>query len=498
MSKTTELLTALVNDEQIEDFEPRSRMEAYLKNCCLACGCDGLPEPISETDKLLFALAEKVAGGGSGGGTSNPVIHALEVTENGTYEAPNGVDGYSPVTVNVAAGGGSGGSGVPEKDVNFYDYDGTCLYAYTVAEAQEMSELPALPEREGLICQGWNYDLDSIKSSNGKVTVGATYTTDDGTTRIYIHLEEGRTSPMLGVCPNGTVTVDWGDGTEPDTLTGTSTTGVQWTPNHEYAMPGDYLITLTVEGTMALYGTSSTNANAAILRQTAAGDSRNKVYQNAVRKIELGDGVTGIGIYALAECASLRSITIPNSVTSIGNQAFRRCRAIKFVVIPNSGKTELGGSVLYECSSLVSASFPCGIQTIPENSFYMCYSLSFFAIPNGVVIIGYNAFANCKALSSVTIPNSVATVGPTAFDETHALSYVLFPKSVTTINQNAFADCGAKVFDFTQHTEVPTISEVSAFSNTSSDREFRVPAALYDEWIAATNWATYASYIKAV
>lgn len=42
-----------------------------------------------------------------GGGA--PVIEALSVTANGTYTAPSGVDGYSPVTVNV-----SGGSAVVE------------------------------------------------------------------------------------------------------------------------------------------------------------------------------------------------------------------------------------------------------------------------------------------------------------------------------------------------------------------------------------------------
>jgi hypothetical protein len=34
-----------------------------------------------------------------GGGA--PVIESLSVTTNGTYTAPSGVDGYSPVTVNV-------------------------------------------------------------------------------------------------------------------------------------------------------------------------------------------------------------------------------------------------------------------------------------------------------------------------------------------------------------------------------------------------------------
>lgn len=39
---------------------------------------------------------------------STPVINPLSVTANGTYTAPSGVDGYSPVTVNVPTGGGGG------------------------------------------------------------------------------------------------------------------------------------------------------------------------------------------------------------------------------------------------------------------------------------------------------------------------------------------------------------------------------------------------------
>ena len=41
---------------------------------------------------------------GGGGGTPN--IQSLSVTSNGTYTASGGVDGYSPVTVNVSGGGG--------------------------------------------------------------------------------------------------------------------------------------------------------------------------------------------------------------------------------------------------------------------------------------------------------------------------------------------------------------------------------------------------------
>ena len=39
--------------------------------------------------------------------TTQPTIQSLSITENGTYTAPTGVDGYSPITVNVESSGGA-------------------------------------------------------------------------------------------------------------------------------------------------------------------------------------------------------------------------------------------------------------------------------------------------------------------------------------------------------------------------------------------------------
>lgn len=49
----------------------------------------------------IQALIDKANALPEAGGSAEPVIEALEITENGTYTAPNGVDGYSPVRVNV-------------------------------------------------------------------------------------------------------------------------------------------------------------------------------------------------------------------------------------------------------------------------------------------------------------------------------------------------------------------------------------------------------------
>ena len=437
-------------------------------------------------------------------------------TKGGTTDTLTFPDGFVSAIGNL----GSGGT-VQPKDVNFIDYDGTLLHSFTAAEAAALTALPPLPSHDGLTCQGWNWSLADIKALGRAVTVGAMYITDDGKTRIYIHLEEGRTSPMLGCCPNGTVTVDWGDGTTPDTLTGTSTDAVKWTPTHNYAAPGDYVIKLTVSGSMGFYGAGNGNQNSGILRYSSAADARNRVYQNAIQKIETGNGVTSIGNYAFNYCYSLSSITIPSGVTSIGdyafnycyslsgitipsgvtsieNKAFLYCRTLSSIAIPNS-VTSIGGDAVNGCYSLSGITIPSGVTSIGGSAFNSCSSLSSITIPSGVTSIGDNAFNYCYSLSGITIPSGVTSIGNYAFDSCYSLSGIIIPNSVTSIGNKAFSSCsGVKFYDFTAATAVPTLANTTVFYKIAADCEIRVPASLVDTWKAATNWASYADHIVGV
>lgn len=66
---------------------------------------DAIREKTGKTNKFtLDEMPNEIASietGGGGTTPANPIIEPLEVTVNGTYIAPNGVDGYSPIDVNV-------------------------------------------------------------------------------------------------------------------------------------------------------------------------------------------------------------------------------------------------------------------------------------------------------------------------------------------------------------------------------------------------------------
>ena len=296
---------------------------------------------------MMFDIISYIMGytSGKSAGSSVVTVSPLSVTDNGTYTAPSG-EAYSPVTVNVSGGGQPSAS---PNAVNFIDYDGTILYGYSETDALSLAELPANPTHSGLNAQGWNWTLAQIKARlsampGAPVLVGQKYITDDGKTRIYCHFETGRLAPYLGLGVNGTVTVDWGDGTDTDTLTGTLlTTAI--TVQHVFPIAGDYTITLTpTSGSFEFFGMGNITH---ILKKNTNTDNLSHVYANAIQRIEMGENAS-IGGSAFSDCSSLASITIPDGVTSIDDSAFYNCSSLASITIPD-GVTSIGGYAFQGC-----------------------------------------------------------------------------------------------------------------------------------------------------
>lgn len=153
-------------------------------------------------------------------------------------------------------------------------------------------------------------------------------------------------------------------------------------------------------------------------------------YKNEIKRVEIHDGVTGIGDCAFQYCYSLTSIIIPNSITSIGQDAFDSCTSLTSVVIPDS-VTSIGNYAFEHCTNLTNVTIPHSVTSIGRGTFSRCRGLTSITIPNSVTVIGGDdnigngAFEDCSGLKSITIPNSVTSIEYRAFYGCSGVEYLL-------------------------------------------------------------------------
>lgn len=371
---------------------------------------------------------------------------------------------------------GSDISGESLGDVNYIDYDGTILYSYTAAQFIKLTAHPTAPTRAGLVFQEWNWPfadaLEYVKTY-GCCDIGATYTTNDGKTRLYIRIDsEDRLDITLNFKQTvafGT-SVDWGEGNGNHT---TETINAITSLSNSYEKVGDYIITITVaDGCEVILG-----GNAAARPLFSLTNNYGRAYANILRKVEIGNGITGLSAYAFYYSYSLSSVTLPNTLNTFGNSVFRECRSIKHLSIPYQ-ISNLGTHVCYSDDSIQTISLPPTITSMPSN-----------------------AFINCFAFRRVVIPPLVITIAGSSLRALYCVTKMVFPNVVNSIAANSFTNNHSTlVLDFSHHTSiVPTLENVNALSGMdTSNLKILVPSKKRAAWVTATNWSSFSANIIGV
>ena len=201
----------------------------------------------------------------------------------------------------------TGGGSVEKKDVNFYDWEGTLLFGYSVEEVQEMTSLPApdtspnyqTVDHDLLTFQEWNWSFANIKTwvqnhSNQSLGVGAIYTTTDLQNHNY-----------------------WGN------------------PRLD-------------------------TANTIIMQKRRTASIGNDTFRNcySLTQINIPDGVTNIGNTAFSDCYSLCDILLESKPTLVDTSAFSNLPTIYRIYVPRENlswsETATNWSTIYTQGHIVA------------------------------------------------------------------------------------------------------------------------------------------------
>jgi hypothetical protein len=397
------------------------------------------------------------------------------------------IDEYADFVDSIQTGGGGG---EVEKDVYFYDYDGTLVDSYTASEFLELTEMPAQPTHTGLVAEGWNWNLTDAKeyvTTYGGVIIGGMYNTSTGGTRIYITIDNDTLSPLLSLGFEGDITVDWGDGTT-DTFTGIAS-DINSYIKHTYQSAGDYVIEI-INGNIPItifgYGTSTMQFSRLICGNKSNFTNGNQQFLNTIKKIELGNNVL-LGISAFASMFDLKIISMPPYISITQNYTFSRNYNLKVLIIPNDGSvTILNGGALY---SLEVISFPKQITatgtiaignskldkiTLPLGNYTISSAsnqkLRKVIIPN-TVKLGATSFSECISLTAIKIPTNGSTSLFNQVFYNTGLEEITIPSNITSIGERAFMNCN-NIKEITIPSTVSSIGS-SSFSSMASLKKIK-------------------------
>lgn len=432
-----------------------------------------------------------------------------------TVEDSAKLDEYPTLVDSIPQGGGGG---VEEKDVNFYDYDGTCLYSYTKDKFLALSEMPALPDHsdEGLSNEGWNWTLEDckeqVKETEGN-NIAAIYEPTDGAIKIFIDITELNIPMFISLrCNNNnSVEIDWGDNSEKSTNSATGTINFE----HNYQNLGIYTISIKCLRKNAIQINSYLFKDTYESDRGGCGRFVNKIFLS--KNFSYYEPIFGINI---------KTISLPNILT---NTTFKFTESkLTFIGIPNGfdicpncGSTPLNNisfsKTIYNYPSYCLAeTFLKGLY-LPKNDaasiIVSNYAFNFkvkgkkllvipsnfkniLSLPAGFETIIFKGaitatkFPSDRTFLRVIIFEGTSTFSSAWYNGNYVLMKLVLPSTVTSIN-NASSGFYAKYNCLYLYANIPpTLS-----SSTFGFDKIYVPAESVEAYKTATNWSALADKI---
>ena len=203
-------------------------------------------------------------------------------------------------------------------------------------------------------------------------------------------------------------------------------------------------------------------------------DALGVITKIGIKSVDIKDGVTNVGDYALFLLPDATQVTLPESVTSIGCYGIAMCSKLTGLSIPK-GVTEIGDFGLAG-DGLTAVTLPDGLQSLGRGAFDTCASLTNTTLPAAITAVPGKCFADCTKLLNVKYAGTVTAIGDLAFESCKALTAAPIPETVTTIDKAAFTGCTA-LTDVTIPAGVTAIPE-DCFRGCTALADMKLPGTV--------------------
>ena len=172
-----------------------------------------------------------------------------------------------------------------------------------------------------------------------------------------------------------------------------------------------------------------------------------------IRKVILGEGITGINDTSFRKLDDLKEIEVAEDNPNLSAEdgvLFNKEKTVLLYYPPArsgaaydvpAGVTEISINAFKGNGTLKKVVFPEGLEIVGDSAFSGCARLEELTLPKGLQRIDDEAFADCAALKTLSLPDSLNTVGDRAFQGCEGLSAVSLPVGLKKLGECAFRRC---------------------------------------------------------
>jgi len=322
--------------------------------------------------------------------------------------------------------------------VVFIDIDGSILKEEYVEDGGDATA-PSSPSHSGLTFDSWNRTYTNV---NRDLIVGATYSTDDDKTHIFLTIKNSSNKAIVlyfNKSDTSTLTISWGDGTSDSTNSSSGSINV----THTYSSIGDYEIKVSITSGSGGYALGYEGSSYSII------DSNNRP---GIKKIWMGakarllgyslyqlSGLTELSVEPYADAydgyfcygsstfgyvAGLLAIIVPNGYTAFMSQYTMQInRTVKYVSMPDSvtsfgNNSGSSGGVFSQANALVMVTLPqpsSGLTVMPVYSFQQCM-IKKIEVPDCIIELKVGAFKDAWGAERIIFKTSQSYITCSAND----------------------------------------------------------------------------------